>query len=183
MLHEMKRPLVGVGRGPPPARLQCGLAGGEGASYLFMDRGLRCRCCDDEEDEVLWQQPHHDGVPAAGNLRPDRFGGAAAASCTRAADAEAASRTEKRGSCRSAFGPALASILPTLALGPARPFVLASPLHTTDQLIEGRRSRQTIVRSDSSRFLTPGGSQRCAPVLCSVRLRAVWHPLCRHTSS
>ena len=182
MLHEMKRPLVGVGRGPPPARLQCGLAGGEGASYLFMDRGLRCRCCDDEEDEVLWQQPHHDGVPAAGNLLPAplrrRRGGVARAQ----QEPEAASRAEKAAVCE-ARSASLASILPTLALGPARPFVLASPLHTTDQLIEGRRSRQTIVRSDSSRFLTPGGSQRCAPVLCSVRLRAVWHPLCRHTSS
>ena len=58
---------------------------------------------DDEEDEVLWQ-PHDHWVPAPGNLRPDRFGGAAAAYCTRAAAAEAASCAEKRGSCRSGSG-------------------------------------------------------------------------------
>ena len=63
---------------------------------------------------MLWQ-PHHHGMAAASNLRPDRFGGAAAAFCTRAAAAEAASRAEKRGSS-SVRASRFASILHALAL-------------------------------------------------------------------
>ena len=56
-------------------------------------------------------------MAAASNLRPDRFGGAAAALHACAAGAEAASRAEKRGSCAKRVRASLASILPTLALG------------------------------------------------------------------
>ena len=120
VFHEVKGPLVRVGRGPPPARLQCGLAGGEGASYLFMDRGLWCRCCDDEEDEGCAAAP---SLGAGGGLQPDRFGGAAAA-LHALSTAEAASRAEKAAVVAARSG-LLASILPTLALGAALFLVLA----------------------------------------------------------
>ena len=74
----MKRALIRVGRGPPPRRLQGRLAGSESRSNLLVDRGLRCRGHCDDEDEVLWQ-PHDHWLPAPGNLRPDRSGGAAVA--------------------------------------------------------------------------------------------------------
>ena len=59
------------------------------------------------------------------------------------------------------FGP-LASALQTLALEPRRGALAALAYHRDS--LEGRRSRQTIVRSDSSRFLAPVPARHAAQV-------------------